>query len=51
MFMDADTEISAAEKLCSVLGIDSRSELNGNKVAQEKFDALIKQYEANNDPF
>jgi len=37
--------------LCGYLGITSRAELNGNKVAQERFDEMVKRYEATNDPF
>jgi hypothetical protein len=37
--------------LCGILEIQSRSELNGNKMAQEKFDKMVKRYEENNDPF
>ena len=44
-------EEEAAVSLCNYLGIQSRSELNGNKVAQEKFDEMVKRYEATNDPF
>ena len=46
-----ESEDEAAAALCKLLGVESRSELNGNKNAQEKFDDLIKRYEANNDPF
>jgi hypothetical protein len=44
-------EDEAVEALCGYLGIQSRSELNGNKMAQEKFDDMVKRYEENNDPF
>ena len=50
-FLGAKDENNAAEILCNYLGIESRSELNGNRVAQEKFDDMVKRYEANNDPF
>jgi hypothetical protein len=46
-----ENEDEAAEALCKYLGITSRSELNGNKVAQERFDEMVKRYEATNDPF
>lgn len=47
------TEDSAADAVCIYCGIDSRSELNGNAEAQERFKILIKQYESWNkhDPF
>ncbi len=50
-FLDVKSEDEAAESLCGYLGIQSRSELNGNKVAQERFDEMVKRYEATNDPF
>jgi hypothetical protein len=50
-FLKVDSEDNAADALCRYLGVESRSELNGNRVAQERFDELVKQYEANNDPF
>lgn len=50
-FLDTDSEQDAAAVLCEMLGIESRAELNGNKLAQEKFDALVKQFEESNDPF
>jgi hypothetical protein len=40
----------AARKLCQACGITSRSELNGNVEAQQKFDDLVKDYE-NANPF
>lgn len=50
-FLAAKDEDNAVEILCGYLSIESRSELNGNKAAQEKFDDLVKRYEADNDPF
>lgn len=50
-FMSVTNEDEAANALCSYLGIKSRAELNGNKVAQEAFDKLVKEYEDSNDPF
>lgn len=50
-FLVVKNEEEAAESLCGYLGIQSRSELNGNKIAQERFDEMVKRYEANNDPF
>lgn len=50
-FMAVSSEEEAAEHLCGYLAIESRAELNGNKVAQERFDEMVKRYEAMNDPF
>ncbi len=50
-FLVVKNEEEAAESLCGYLGIESRSELNGNKMAQERFDEMVKRYEENNDPF
>ena len=46
-------EDSAANAVCAYCRIESRSELNGNKEAQERFKTLIQQYESwnQNDPF
>jgi len=50
-FMGCKTEDEAAETMCVSLGIQSRTELHGNKQAQTKFDKLLKDYEDSNDPF
>jgi len=50
-FLGCKTEDSSAETLCASLGIQSRTELHGNKEAQAKFDQLLKDYEDANDPF
>jgi hypothetical protein len=56
-FMKANSEDEAAQKLCARCGITSRSELNGNYVAQQSFDNLVTVYETwsshddNTDPF
>lgn len=53
-FMNAITEDMAARNLCKRCGIQSRSELNGNADAQEKFDAVVLDFEnwrPNADPF
>lgn len=50
-WLGVDKEEAAVAALCSRLGIESRSELNGNKQAQAAFDALAKEYEENHDPF
>lgn len=50
-FIGATTESEAAARLCLRCDITSRSELNGNKHAQELFDALIKEYEDGGDNF
>jgi hypothetical protein len=49
-FIGAISEDMAARKLCQACGITSRSELNGNVEAQQKFDDLVKDYE-NANPF
>jgi hypothetical protein len=38
-------EESAVSFLCAFIGVESRTELNGNKQAQDKFDELIAKYE------
>jgi len=43
-FAKADESISA-QLVCDLCGIESRSELNGNKEAMEKFDELLKEFE------
>jgi hypothetical protein len=43
--MGAISEEMAARKLCQACGIESRSELNGNLEAQQKFDDLVKEFE------
>lgn len=50
-YMKTDNEIDTATKLCEVCGIQSRSELHGNKKAQERFDALLQKYEQTEEPF
>lgn len=50
-FLATESEDDAANELCKRCGIDSRSELNGNRRAQEAFDALVKEYNDANDPF
>jgi len=49
-FVDED---STADELCKQCGIQSRSELNGNLSAQNKFDELVAEYEnwSKNDQF
>jgi hypothetical protein len=52
-FADVD-EIAAANILCTVCEIDSRSELNGNIRAHALFDDLLREFEEwrlRNDPF
>lgn len=44
-YMGAVSEEMAARKLCQACGIESRSELNGNLEAQQKFDDLVKEFE------
>ena len=47
-FLGVNSEMEAAESLCAECGIESRTELHGNKSAQEKFDNLVKDF---NDDF
>jgi len=42
---DKCDESYAAELVCSICGITSRSELNGNKAAMDAFDELLKDFE------
>lgn len=44
-FMNAINEDMAARNLCKRCGIQSRSELNGNAEAQEKFDDIVHDFE------
>jgi hypothetical protein len=40
-----DTEDKAVEALYKICNINSRTELNGNKEAQDKFDEMVEDYE------
>lgn len=40
-----DTEDKAVEALYTICNIKSRTELNGNKEAQDKFDEMVEDYE------
>jgi hypothetical protein len=40
-----DTEDKAVEALYTICNINSRTELNGNKEAQDKFDEMVEDYE------
>lgn len=44
-FMNTEGENATARALCSYLGINSRTELNGNSLAQSLFDDLVAKYE------
>jgi hypothetical protein len=48
-FLGTEGEAATANALCSRLGIESRTELNGNSLAQSLFDDLVAEFE--NDPF
>lgn len=50
-WLGVNSEDAAAALLAERCGIQSRSELNGNKSAQALFDELIKDFEEKNDPF
>ena len=43
-FIGADGEDATAEDLCNRLGIFSRTELNGNSLAQSLFDDLVEEF-------
>lgn len=42
---EAQSEEAAAAQLCKQCGISSRTELNGNHLAQALFDELVREYE------
>lgn len=44
-FMDTKGEDATAKALCDRLGVDSRTELNGNSLAQSLFDDLMAEFE------
>jgi hypothetical protein len=48
-FLGVISESMAARKLCEKCGIESRSELNGNLEAQQKFDDLVKEFKHEGD--
>ena len=53
-FLGVRTEDEAAAKICQHCGIFSRSELNGNRQAQEAFDLMLiefEQWRPSDDPF
>lgn len=43
--LGVDSEMDAAKVLCESCGITSRTELHGNKQAQEKFDAIVREFD------
>lgn len=51
--LDISTEEGAVQAIYTICGIKSRTELNGNKKAQENFDELLKDFEEwkEHDPF
>ena len=53
-FLMCDNETDAAHMLCKRCGIESRTELHGNKEAKDKFDRLVHEFEltkVTDDPF
>lgn len=50
-FLGVDDEQSAAAELCKRCGITSRTELNGNSTAQEKFDSLMSEFTGSSNDF
>lgn len=49
-FLGVDDRSDAAVQLAAMCGIEVKSELNGNTAAQQKFDAIVNDYETS-DPF
>ncbi len=49
-FLGVDDKSAAAMQLAAMCGIEVKSELNGNIAAQQKFDAIVDEYEKS-DPF
>jgi hypothetical protein len=53
-FLLCDNEIDATHMLCKRCGIESRTELHGNKFAMAEFDVLLREFESirkTDDPF
>lgn len=50
-FLNVGSEDKAIAELCKRCGIESRTELHGNKVAQIIFDAVVKEFEKEIDDF
>jgi hypothetical protein len=44
-WLEVDKESEAIQRLYETCGISSRTELNGNKQAQDKFDEMVEDYE------
>jgi hypothetical protein len=44
-FMNTKGEDATVKALCDRLGVDSRTELNGNSLAQSLFDDLMAEFE------
>lgn len=44
-WMGGDTESDAIQYIYETCGISSRTELNGNRDAQQKFDEMVEEYE------
>jgi hypothetical protein len=51
LFLGMTNEDEAAVELCRRCGIESRTELHGNKVAQIIYDGLVKEFEKEIDDF
>lgn len=45
-FLMCDNESDAAHMLCKRCGIESRTELNGNSEAKDKFDKVVQEFES-----
>jgi hypothetical protein len=51
LFLGMVSEDEAAVELCRRCGINSRTELHGNKIAQIIYDGLVKEFEKEIDDF
>jgi len=50
-FMMVTNEMAAAEELCKRCGIESRTELHGNRLAQAACEEIIEAFEREKDDF
>ncbi len=50
-YLMVTNEMAAAKELCKRCGIESRTELHGNRLAQAAFDEIIEAFEREKDDF
>jgi len=50
-YLMVTNEMAAAKELCKRCGIESRTELHGNRLAQAVFDEIIEAFEREKDDF